>query len=255
MLRMISVLIISCPCAMGLATPLAVMVGMGRGAENGILFKSSTALQRTRDTNFVLLDKTGTISEGKLQVTEVVVFGQWSRDRLLTMAAAVEKGSEHPIAKAITDATEIPESELPQTNGFRGTPGRGVHATVDEQSVMAGNRTWMEHQDVRGIDIAEQKANRLQTQANTVVWIAVNNEIAGLIAVADSIKTNIKTGDRRIAVTRFKSGDGDRGQYPHRNRDRGASRDRTGLCGNAAATKNGARSQSSTGRSSRRDGG
>tara|TARA_R110002049_G_scaffold50370_3_gene143121 strand:+ start:162705 stop:164990 length:2286 start_codon:yes stop_codon:yes gene_type:complete len=187
-LRMISVLIISCPCAMGLATPLAVMVGMGRGAENGILFKSSDALQRARDVTHVLLDKTGTISQGKLVVTDVVTSEDWSRERLLSIAAAVESGSEHPIALAIINAAGLTSENLPATENFRGTPGRGVSAVIDGDTVDAGNQTWLQSKSIDAVAEFADRAGKLQQQANTVVWVAVNQKVVGLIAIADTIK-------------------------------------------------------------------
>ncbi|TWU04286.1 heavy metal translocating P-type ATPase [Stieleria varia] len=188
MLRAISVLIISCPCAMGLATPLAVMVGMGRGAENGILFKSSTALQRSRDTTVVLLDKTGTISQGKLAVTDVVASEGFAESELLRLAASIERGSEHPIASAITEHAKIPLEQLPDASEFRGTAGRGVSGQIEGQSLHAGNRKWLQDLSVTGLDAMSQQAVDLQNTAKTVVWVAVDNRLAGLIAVADTIK-------------------------------------------------------------------
>ena len=199
MLRMISVLIISCPCAMGLATPLAVMVGMGRGAENGILFKSSQALQRLGDVTHLMLDKTGTITTGKLKVTDVVTGEETTETELLSVAAAVERGSEHPVAAAILSAAEQANAESLQAESFQGTPsfqsvpGRGVRATVHHRVVRVGNRNWVRESSSGNAEWFEGVATDLQGQAKTVMWVSVDGVVIGLIAVADTIKPSSRS--------------------------------------------------------------
>ncbi len=186
-LRMISVLIISCPCAMGLATPLAVMVGMGRGAEQGILFKSSEALQRVGDITQIVLDKTGTITEGKLSVTDVIATNEHNRRSLLQLAASVESGSEHPLAEAIM--AEARKESLPWTKPeeFLAVVGKGVAGKIDSQVVRVGKANWLRELGIQLTQL-ESAALRLEQQARTVMWVAVDDNIVGLIAVADSVK-------------------------------------------------------------------
>jgi Cu+-exporting ATPase len=202
MLRMIAVLIISCPCAMGLATPLAVTVGMGRGAENGILFKSSEAIQRVGDIDHVVLDKTGTITRGEQTVTDVIPATSMSavsnstegisRQQLISFAASVERGSQHPIAKAILDEAERTGVELVMPEDVQTQPGQGVTGMLSGQVVRVGNQRFMNQCFVSQFAEIEsalaETAADLQRQAKTVIWVAGDSRILGLIAVADSLK-------------------------------------------------------------------
>ncbi len=188
LLRMISVLIISCPCAMGLATPLAVMVGMGRGAEQGILFKSSEALQRVGDVTDVVLDKTGTITAGQLSVTDVLPSPGQSRAHVLQIAAAVEQGSEHPLAAAIVSAATQAGAQLSQPTQFLATAGQGVSAQIDGRAILVGRRAWLESQQLTATQAMQAAALELEQQAKSVMWVAVDTEIVGIIAVADTLK-------------------------------------------------------------------
>lgn len=187
LLRMVSVLIISCPCAMGLATPLAVMVGMGRGAENGILFKSSEALQRACDVTHVVLDKTGTVTEGKLRVTQIVCSERFDERELLRLSGSIERSSEHPIASAIVAEAAERAIQLVTATDFSASPGRGVRGTLESQVISIGNAASMK---LAGVSLAEfePQANALELAANSVMWIAVDSTVAGLIAVSDTIK-------------------------------------------------------------------
>ena len=202
MLRMIAVLIISCPCAMGLATPLAVMVGMGRGAENGILFKSSESLQRVSRVTHVMLDKTGTISRGDLKVSDVVVgFDSQNPDSqnpdsqnsvdiqnaVLAMAASVEQASEHPVGRAVVAEAIKRGLTLTTCNDFSATPGRGVAGQVDGKRIRVGTSAWIEcAMDTSQLEIESQ----LQKQAKTVFVVEIDGKLAGMIAVSDSIKAD-----------------------------------------------------------------
>jgi P-type Cu+ transporter len=185
----VAVLVIACPCAMGLATPTAVMVGTGKGAENGVLFKSSTALERLGKVKFVALDKTGTITEGRPAVTDVVVNGQpgMSQERLLQLAGSIEKASEHPLAAAIVDAALAQHLALSEPDGFRSISGRGVAATLDGQRVLLGNLALMNDQQVQ-LNGLQPAVDRLQSEAKTAMVLAVDGEAAGVIAVADTVK-------------------------------------------------------------------
>lgn len=189
LLRTISVLIISCPCAMGLATPLAVMVGMGRGAERGILFKSSEALQRLQEINYVVFDKTGTISAGQLSLTDVVASAGETKQSVLRLAASVEQASEHPIATAIVAAARTQYLPLSEPVNFRATAGQGVTAELNSQCVRIGNLEYLQLAEPPSQELRHQVAS-LERQAKTVMWIARQNKLVGLIAVADTIKAN-----------------------------------------------------------------
>jgi Cu+-exporting ATPase len=201
LLRLIAVLIISCPCAMGLATPLAVMVGMGKGAENGILFRSSSALQQAHKLTAVVLDKTGTITRGELAVTDIVVAeenvpvlangaplgGDALRREVLRLAASAEKGSEHPIAAAIIDAATAQGVTLATPSRFESIPGHGISAEVDGLHVLLGNSRLMQREDV-ALNGLEQKVADLQREAKTVMWLALNGRALAALAVADTVK-------------------------------------------------------------------
>lgn len=205
LLRMIAVLIISCPCAMGLATPLAVTVGMGRGAESGILFQSSESLERVCATTHVVLDKTGTVSTGKLRVTDVLAWGQYDSSGILQLAAAAERGSQHPIAKVILDDSQSRNLPLRQASSVRSTAGQGVEADLDGAKVRVGKPQFVVGSeadlDERTADLDERmlaRARSLEQQGRTVVWISVNRQVVGLIAVADSIRSEAPEAIARI---------------------------------------------------------
>ena len=187
-LRLVAVLLISCPCAMGLATPLAVMVGMGRGAENGILFKSSEALQRVCEVTAVVLDKTGTVTKGELSVAEVVPASGFREAEVLHLAGSTELGSEHPIAKAIVDAAKERGIELDRPSDFRAIVGSGVEAVVDSKRILLGNFRLMEQHGIQTDEEIQAQFDTSQAAARTVMWLAVDQQIAGLIAVSDTVR-------------------------------------------------------------------
>lgn len=193
LINMVAVLVIACPCAMGLATPTAIMVGTGKGAEAGILFRSSEALERAGKVNVVVLDKTGTITKGQPAVTDIVTSDelQVTSDELLRLAASVEKGSEHPLGEAIWAEATTRGLALVEPAGFKAEAGHGVQAEVEERSVMVGNKRMFES---RGIPLGslESEVSRLQSEAKTAMLVAVDNVAAGIIAVADTIKDSSK---------------------------------------------------------------
>lgn len=192
LINMVAVLVIACPCAMGLATPTAIMVGTGKGAEAGILFRNSEALERAGKVSVVVLDKTGTITKGQPAVTDVVVeSGKWKDDELLRLAASVEKGSEHPLGEAIWAEATTRGLSLVEPAGFKAEAGHGVQAEVEGRSVMVGNKRMFE---ARGISLGnlESEVTRLQSEAKTAMLVAVDNVAAGIIAVADTIKDSSK---------------------------------------------------------------
>jgi Cu+-exporting ATPase len=189
LINMVAVLVIACPCAMGLATPTAVMVGTGKGAELGILFRSSEALERAGLVSVVVLDKTGTITKGQPAVTDIVKMddGRWTKDELLQLAASVEKGSEHPLGEAIWAEATKRGLILSEPAGFQADAGHGVTAEVDGQAVAVGNLRMMEASGfpLNGLVL---EVERLQTEAKTAMLVAVDGAVRGVIAVADTVK-------------------------------------------------------------------
>ncbi len=190
LINMVAVLVIACPCAMGLATPTAVMVGTGKGAEWGILFKSSEALERAGKITTVVLDKTGTITRGQPAVTDVILVdqsGSIDQTELLRLAASVEKGSEHPLGEAIVAEAGERGLVLSEPQSFRAVVGKGVEAEVDGQPVLVGNLQMMIE---RGIPLngMQTVVNRVQVEAKTAMLVTVNKVLHGVIAVADTVK-------------------------------------------------------------------
>jgi len=189
LIKMIAVLVIACPCAMGLATPTAVMVGTGLGAEQGILFKSSEALERAGKLDVVVLDKTGTITRGQPAVTDIVLFKyDAGEEELLRIAASVEKGSEHPLGEAILTEANQRGLQLSDPNGFQAQVGSGVSAEVDSKRVAVGNLR-MANEMGWQVDDLQIEIQRLQGEAKTVMLVAIDDEVKGLIAVADMLKS------------------------------------------------------------------
>ena len=191
LINMVAVLVIACPCAMGLATPTAVMVGSGKGAEIGVLFKSSEALERAGKVSVVVLDKTGTITKGQPAVTDIVVNGKWNSEDLLRLAASVEKGSEHPLGEAIWAEATNRGLSLREAVGFKAEPGNGVQAEVEGRSVAVGNIRMMEAHGY-SLNGLQPEVTRLQSEAKTAMLVSVNGKVEGVIAVADTIKDGSK---------------------------------------------------------------
>ncbi|MGI8691267.1 MAG: heavy metal translocating P-type ATPase [Thermomicrobiales bacterium] len=187
MVAAIAVIVIACPCALGLATPAAIMVGSGRGAEQGILLKGGESLQRVREVNTIILDKTGTVTRGEPTVTDIIPANGWAEDDLLRLVAIVEKGSEHPLARAMVDAATARGFALPgHAKNFEALVG-GVQGTVGTRTVVVGNQRLFTE---AGIDTARVRADlvRLESEAKTAMLAAVDGELAGVIAVADTVK-------------------------------------------------------------------
>ena len=185
MLRLVAILVTACPCALGLATPTAVMMGTGIGAQRGILFRNGEALERAGDLTTIVLDKTGTLTEGKLTLTDILT----DKDelRLLQLSAAAERGSEHPIGKAIVRAAEERGLVIGTPNAFQAVTGHGITAEVGKNSVVIGNLSLMQQHNI-ATRTFETEAERLQAEAKTVLWVAVDGRIAGLLAVADTLR-------------------------------------------------------------------
>lgn len=187
---LISVLVIACPCALGLATPTAIMVGTGKGAEHGVLIKSGEALETAHKINAVVLDKTGTITEGKPKITDIITANGMNQTELLQIAASSEKSSEHPLGEAIVEGAVEKGIELMPVESFMAIPGHGVEVSVDSKTVLLGNKRLM---DERKIEITLQlEADRLANEGKTPMFVAINNVFAGIIAVADVLKPTSK---------------------------------------------------------------
>lgn len=189
MIRMVAVLVIACPCALGLATPTAIMAGTGKGAERGMLFKNSEALEMATKLDTIVLDKTGTITVGKPSVVSLIVSDALLRDEqeLLKIGASVERGSEHPLGRAIVREAEDRRIELFEPDNFKATSGRGVQAQINGQEVLVGKPNWFDEMDLH-FDDAKDQISALQDEGKTVMMVVMDRKLAGLIAVADTIK-------------------------------------------------------------------
>jgi Cu+-exporting ATPase len=189
MIRLVAVLVIACPCALGLATPTAIMAGTGKGAENGILFKKAEALENATRLQAIVLDKTGTITEGKPAVVEVVPLNGMlgSAYEVMQWAASAEQGSEHPLGKAIVKAARAKAIELTAPVDFKAQGGAGVQARIDGRQVRVGKPNWF-GPETEGVAQAGETVARLQAQGHTVMMLAVDGRAAGLIAVSDTLK-------------------------------------------------------------------
>ncbi len=186
---LVSVLIIACPCALGIATPAALMIGAAKGAQAGILIKSGEYLEKAKNLQVVIFDKTGTLTKGEPSVTDVVAFGGLAEDEVVRLAASVEKGSEHPLGEAIVRKGRELQSALEDPQGFEALPGLGVKARVGPAQVTLGNRKMME-QAVIEVGAAEARVVGLEEDGKTVMFVAVDGRLAGLIAVADTLKAS-----------------------------------------------------------------
>jgi len=187
---MIAVLVIACPCALGLATPTAVTVGIGRGAELGVLVKNGEALEISEKLTTIVFDKTGTLTKGKPEVTDIIGIGI-DDGTLLKLAASVEKNSQHPLAEAIVRKAEEESIAMEESGGFDTFSGKGVTAKVEGREVLIGNRTLFEERDI-SYQKVEEKIVQLENEGKTVILIAIDNEIGGIIAIADTLKERTK---------------------------------------------------------------
>lgn len=193
----IAVLVIACPCALGLATPTAIMVGTGKGAENGVLIKSGSALETAHKIQTIVFDKTGTITEGKPKVTDIVVLDGISQDELLILTASAEKGSEHPLGEAIVRAAEEKNVVFKKNESFKAIPGHGIEVGIEGKTILAGNRKLMIDRNISLKDL-ESASDRLAEEGKTPMYVAVDEKIAGIIAVADTVKENSKRAIERL---------------------------------------------------------
>lgn len=183
----ISVLVIACPCALGLATPTAIMVGTGKGAENGILIKSGEALETAHKINAIILDKTGTITEGKPSVTDLICASNFTQEKLLQLVASAEKNSEHPLGQAIVRGAQEKSLALLEAENFNSITGQGIEAQIAGLSVFVGNRKMMEEKNI-SVKELEKDADKLAEEGKTPVFVATDGQPAGIVAVADVVK-------------------------------------------------------------------
>lgn len=188
----ISVLVIACPCALGLATPTAIMVGTGKGAENGILIKGGEALETAHKIHTIVFDKTGTITEGKPTVTDVLTNEGTKSDDLLQITASAEKSSEHPLGQAIVAGAQDKGLKLMKVDQFNSITGRGIEAAIGGQSVLAGNRKLMDEREI-SLSGFESDSDRLASEGKTPMYVAIDGRLAGIVAVADVVKVSSKT--------------------------------------------------------------
>ena len=193
----ISVLVIACPCALGLATPTAIMVGTGKGAENGVLIKSGDALETTRNITTIVFDKTGTITEGKPVVTDLLPYGEHTKKTVLQLAASAEDGSEHPLGEAIVAAAKQQKLTFSSVSHFQAVPGHGITGRLDGKDVLLGNKKLM---DQKQIDVSSviASAEGLAKQGKTPMYVAMDGALIGLIAVADTVKTSSAQAIERL---------------------------------------------------------
>jgi Cu+-exporting ATPase len=191
LLNFVAVLIIACPCALGLATPTAIMVGTGKGAENGVLIRSGEALETAHKIKAIILDKTGTLTEGKPVVTDIVAAPGFEEAELLNVAASAERGSEHPLGEAIVNAARERDLKPYDTAEFNALPGHGIQVKLDDKEVLLGNLKLMQDRSF-SMNGMEQSAQQLSEQGKTPMFIGINGQVAGVIAVADTLKPNSK---------------------------------------------------------------
>lgn len=198
LLNFVAVMIIACPCALGLATPTAVMVGTGKGAENGILIKGGESLETAHKLDTIVFDKTGTLTKGEPEVTDIFSLNSFSEEDLLMFAASAEKGSEHPLGEAILKKAEKKKISFPEAQDFEAIEGKGVKAVVEGRKILLGNSRLMEANEIT-LDDMQFQAMDLSENGKTPVWIAVDGTITGMIAVADALKE-----DSILAVQKLK---------------------------------------------------
>lgn len=193
-----TVLIIACPCALGLATPMSVMVGVGKAAEAGVLIRNGESLQTASQITAMVLDKTGTITLGRPQVTDIVAISGYSEEDVICLAASLESNSEHPLAEAIVASAKSRDIALSDVSDFNAITGQGVEAQVGEQSLLLGNKKLMKE---RGIELSEQVIEQAQVfsrEAKSPMYFAIDNTLAGIVAVADPIKDDSVAAIKRL---------------------------------------------------------
>jgi P-type Cu+ transporter len=205
MIRLVAVLVIACPCALGLATPTAIMAGTGKGAEKGVLFKRSDALETATKLNTIVLDKTGTITMGKPAVVDIIPFDSdfENNDQLLRLAGSVEKGSEHPLGKAIVNEANKRGIDLWEPEKFKALRGFGVEARIQGKRVKMGKPKWFHSTEI-DIEHAKTKIDQLQAQGKTVMILAREDKLCGIVAVSDTLKPESKAAIEQLHAQHLK---------------------------------------------------
>lgn len=188
LINAVAVLIIACPCALGLATPMSIMVGVGKGAKMGVLIKNAESLERLEKVNTVVMDKTGTLTEGKPKISHIVTTSNWKEDDLLRLAAAVEKNSEHPLALAIVKGAQERHLTIPKAEQFNSITGEGVQAVVEGKKIFVGKPTFMEESHINGVAVLKSSEKKGETEAETVAFVSVDDRTVGFITISDPIK-------------------------------------------------------------------
>jgi Cu+-exporting ATPase len=188
----VAVLVIACPCAMGLATPTAIMVGTGKGAENGVLIRSGESLELAHKLDAIVLDKTGTVTLGEPSLTDIVSLNGWSRPEILRLAGAAEMNSEHPLGMAIVEAARRELDQIDQPREFQATPGKGVRAQIDGHRILVGTRSYLSESGI-SLGSIEDRIAALEAEGKTVMLLSVDREVQGLLAVADRVKDTSRT--------------------------------------------------------------
>ena len=194
----VAVLIIACPCALGLATPMSIMVGVGRGAKEGVLIKDAQVLEVMEQVDTIIVDKTGTLTEGRPKLTELVPMESISENELLRHAGAVEKNSEHPLGRAIVEAARERDIALNDVSNFQSTTGGGVAGEVDGKRVLVGKSAFLADHGVSDVDTFRPQAESLQRAGHTVMFVAVDEHFSGLLAVSDPIKASTPGAVREL---------------------------------------------------------
>ncbi|MFK4414255.1 MULTISPECIES: heavy metal translocating P-type ATPase [Bacillus] len=195
--KMIAVLVIACPCALGLATPTSIMAGSGRSAEYGILFKGGEHLEATHRLDTVILDKTGTVTNGKPVLTDVIVADGFHEEEILRLVGAAEKNSEHPLAEAIVEGIKEKKIDIPSSETFEAIPGFGIESVVEGKQLLIGTRRLMKKFDI-DIEEVSKSMEELEREGKTAMLIAINKEYAGIVAVADTVKDTSKAAIARL---------------------------------------------------------
>ena len=197
-LNMVAVLIIACPCALGLATPTAIMVGTGKGAENGVLVRSAEALEQAKKIRTVVFDKTGTITQGRPTVTDILTAQGVDEGHLLAIAASVETNSEHPLAEAVTRRADAARVDVPRAEQFEALPGHGVSATVAGQSILLGSARLIEERGIAVSDELRGQANTLAVEGKTLIYVGIDGNVGGVLAIQDPVKSSAARAISRL---------------------------------------------------------
>jgi len=194
----VAVLIIACPCALGLATPMSIMVGVGRGAQEGVLVKNAEALERLEKITTLVVDKTGTLTEGKPRLVDALTIEGFDQDELLQLAASLEQNSEHPLAAAIVAGAKAKRLSLEPVTDFRSVTGGGVFGRVANKAVLVGKLDFLREEGVPDLGTLETRGEQLQQSGNTVIFVAVDKKAAGFLAVADPVKSTTPDAIREL---------------------------------------------------------